>query len=243
VVTIITEVPEESCELEPEEKRQGVYRLVPFLTPTHECEDVPREVCSFGMLPGRPGERPLTTNWCYDPESEADLQAAGLSDSQETVPASIPIDPFLPPSDPFQFPQQELESLDYSDSLSQEEELPTYSPLAAREWDSLYYIPPALELSQALEAEEREGRTVGGPRGGKVDTRRPEEEEQEDLSFLQEFLDTVNQDQEEPEVRFGVTQRPEEGTEEQRRDQPGQEGRTPRPVQLADILPEVFRFP
>jgi hypothetical protein len=35
-------VPEESCDLVPQKTCRGVYRLVPFLKPTHTCKDVPR---------------------------------------------------------------------------------------------------------------------------------------------------------------------------------------------------------
>merc|ERR1719400_1403548 len=158
-------VPEEACDLQPQEKCQGVYKLVPFLSPTQECKQVPREVCTFGVLKGEPGEKPITTKWCYDPEAESDLLASGVSEEEDS--AAPPRGPFLPPTDSFQFPQQSLDPLDLEDFPESEEDslsLPTYSGYQgnSRERDNLFYIPPAPELSQALEEEDRAGRKVKG---------------------------------------------------------------------------------
>ena len=160
-------VPEEACDLQPQEKCQGVYKLVPFLSPSQECKQVPREVCTFGVLKGEPGEKPITTKWCYDPEAETDLLASGLSEDEDSAP-SPPRDPFLPPTDSFQFPQQTLDpldlDLDYPESEDDSLSLPTYTGgyqgRQGRERDNLFYIPPAPELSQALEEEDRAGRKV-----------------------------------------------------------------------------------
>ena len=250
-------VPEEACDLQPQEKCQGVYKLVPFLAPTQECKEVPREVCTFGVLKGQPGEKPLTTKWCYDPEAETDLLASGLSDEEDT--AFPPRDPFLPPTDSFQFPQQSLEPLeDYDDYPETEDDslsLPTYSGYQVnnRERDSLFYIPPAPELSQALEEEDREGRKVEDlKRQHKVGTKRLEEEQEEGLSFVEEFLETVKQDQEGPVgLRFG-DQLVDQGITDQNTNQSNkglvatidkQRSEADRPLKLNEIIPEVFQFP
>ena len=250
-------VPEEACDLQPQEKCQGVYKLVPFLSPTQECKQVPREVCTFGVLKGEPGEKPITTKWCYDPEAESDLLASGVSEEEDS--AAPPRDPFLPPTDSFQFPQQSLDPLDLEDFPESEEDslsLPTYSGYqgSSRERDNLFYIPPAPELSQALEEEDRAGRKVKERKKQKVGTRRPNEEQEEELSFLEEFLETVKQDQEGPvELAFGEKDQLEEenGRPDQVEKENGSkkvqastsEGQRPRPVQLNDIIPEVFQFP
>ncbi|QQP53221.1 Putative LOC101165754, partial [Caligus rogercresseyi] len=67
-VTSIIPVPEESCDLVPQETCKGVYKLVPYLVPESQCKDVPREVCSYGVKSTRIGEKPLVTKWCYDPK-------------------------------------------------------------------------------------------------------------------------------------------------------------------------------
>merc|ERR1712150_140641 len=45
-VTVVTEVPQETCNLEPQRECKHVTKLVPFLKPTEECVDIPKEVCS-----------------------------------------------------------------------------------------------------------------------------------------------------------------------------------------------------
>ncbi|XP_023336278.1 uncharacterized protein LOC111707406 [Eurytemora carolleeae] len=55
----ISTVPEESCDLVPQKTCKGVYKLVPFLQPTHQCKDVPREICTFGILSSKLGTAPL----------------------------------------------------------------------------------------------------------------------------------------------------------------------------------------
>merc|ERR1712083_1101688 len=123
--------------------------------------------------------------------------------------------------------------------------LPTYSGYqgSSRERDNLFYIPPAPELSQALEEEDRAGRKV-----------KERKEQEEELSFLEEFLETVKQDQEGPvELAFGEKDQLEEenGRTDQVEKENGSkkvqastsEGQRPRPVQLNDIIPEVFQFP
>ncbi|CAB4054599.1 unnamed protein product [Lepeophtheirus salmonis] len=67
-VTSIIPVPEESCDLVPQETCKGVYKLVPYLVPESQCKDVPREVCTYGVKSTRLGEKPIVTKWCYDPD-------------------------------------------------------------------------------------------------------------------------------------------------------------------------------
>merc|ERR1712156_566288 len=67
-ITTITEVPEESCDLNPIKTCQGVYRLVPFLQPVNKCKEVPREVCTFGFKAPTTEEKKITRKWCYDPK-------------------------------------------------------------------------------------------------------------------------------------------------------------------------------
>merc|ERR1711992_443142 len=44
--TIVQEVPEETCNLEPQRQCKHVTKLVPLLKPAEECVDIPKEVCS-----------------------------------------------------------------------------------------------------------------------------------------------------------------------------------------------------
>jgi len=72
MVDSLTQVPEETCDLQPQETCRPVTRLVPSLRPTQECATVPREVCT--LQPGQQEEvsRPLVTEWCLE---EPGLQA------------------------------------------------------------------------------------------------------------------------------------------------------------------------
>merc|ERR1712212_1138718 len=46
VQTVVQDKPKEECSLEPQRDCKHVTKLVPKLTPTEECVDVPKEVCS-----------------------------------------------------------------------------------------------------------------------------------------------------------------------------------------------------
>ena len=69
-VAAVREVPEESCDLVPTKVCRGVYRTLPYLEPTQQCEDVPKEICNFGFKSAVSGAKPLTIKWCYDPHNE-----------------------------------------------------------------------------------------------------------------------------------------------------------------------------
>merc|ERR1711962_652190 len=44
--TVVIEVSEETCNLEPQKECKHVTKLVPLLKPAEECVDIPKEVCS-----------------------------------------------------------------------------------------------------------------------------------------------------------------------------------------------------
>merc|ERR1719481_2259988 len=44
--TVVQDAPKENCSLEPQRTCKHVTKLVPKLTPTEECVDVPKEVCT-----------------------------------------------------------------------------------------------------------------------------------------------------------------------------------------------------
>ena len=65
-VAVVTEVPEESCDIIPSKICRTANKLVPHLEPVEKCDDSPREVCSFGLKPPTVLEKPLVTKWCYN---------------------------------------------------------------------------------------------------------------------------------------------------------------------------------
>lgn len=72
--TVVQEVPEETCNLEPQKTCKFVTKLVPLLKPAEECVDIPKEVCSRQRIP-RPDKepRPVVKKWCYVPTEESGL--------------------------------------------------------------------------------------------------------------------------------------------------------------------------
>merc|ERR1711936_296048 len=71
--TVVTEVPEETCTLEPQKTCKFVTKLVPLLKPVEECVDIPKEVCSRSRGNPRPVKKPVVKRWCYVPSEESGL--------------------------------------------------------------------------------------------------------------------------------------------------------------------------
>jgi len=73
VRTVVTDVPSEVCDLQPQRKCAHVTKLVPKLTPVEECVDVPKEVCQRKKGNPRTVFKPVTKTWCYTPTEESGL--------------------------------------------------------------------------------------------------------------------------------------------------------------------------
>jgi len=71
--TVVTEVPEETCNLEPQKSCKFVTKLVPLLKPQEECVDIPKEVCSRSRTNPRTVQKPVVKKWCYVPSEESGL--------------------------------------------------------------------------------------------------------------------------------------------------------------------------
>merc|ERR1712029_1134591 len=71
--TVVTEVPEESCNLEPRKECKHVTKLLPSLKPRDECVDIPKEVCSRSRTNPRKVKKPVVKKWCYKPTAESGL--------------------------------------------------------------------------------------------------------------------------------------------------------------------------
>jgi len=70
---VVTEVPEETCSLEPQKECKHVTKLVPLLKPAEECVDIPKEVCSRSRTNPRKVQKPVVKKWCYVPTAESGL--------------------------------------------------------------------------------------------------------------------------------------------------------------------------
>ena len=66
-IASLVDVPEEICDLNPQKTCKFVTKLVPSLSPKHECTMVPREVCTLKFTQPRQVPKPLMTKWCLDP--------------------------------------------------------------------------------------------------------------------------------------------------------------------------------
>jgi len=73
VKTVVTDIPQEVCDLQPQRQCSHVTKLVPKLTPVEECVDVPKEVCHKTKGNPRTVLRPVTKKWCYTPSQESGL--------------------------------------------------------------------------------------------------------------------------------------------------------------------------
>lgn len=71
--TVIQEVPEENCNLEPQRSCKHITKLVPLLKPQEECVDIPKEVCSRSRTNPRKVQKPVVKKWCYVPTKESGL--------------------------------------------------------------------------------------------------------------------------------------------------------------------------
>ena len=67
----VVDVPEEVCDLNPQKICKFKNKLVPRLTPKHECTIVPKETCILKFTTPTPVDKPLLTKWCLDPTAPA----------------------------------------------------------------------------------------------------------------------------------------------------------------------------
>jgi len=70
-IASLVDVPEETCDLNPQKTCRYVTKLVPRLSPTHECTIVPKETCILKFSPPQQVDKPLLTKWCLDPTPAA----------------------------------------------------------------------------------------------------------------------------------------------------------------------------
>ena len=99
VVTVVSEVPEESCDIAPSKVCKSAAQLVPHLAPVETCSDLPRQICSFGVKSTTVTEKPLITKWCFDPADEAedlprppDFSALDADSAPDLPPQLSPIE-------------------------------------------------------------------------------------------------------------------------------------------------------
>ena len=88
ITASVVDVPEEICELNPQKTCRFVTKLVPKLSPIHECTIVPKETCTLKFTQPQQVEQDLPTRWCLDPtparsgESYEESNSVGLPISE-----------------------------------------------------------------------------------------------------------------------------------------------------------------
>jgi hypothetical protein len=63
VIASLVDVPEEVCDLNPQQTCRFVTKLVPKLSPKHECTIVPKETCTLKFSQPKQVPKPLLTRW------------------------------------------------------------------------------------------------------------------------------------------------------------------------------------
>jgi len=71
VIASLVDVPEEVCDLNPQKTCRYVTKLVPSLSPEHQCTIVPKETCILKFSQPEQVPQPLLTKWCLDPTEPA----------------------------------------------------------------------------------------------------------------------------------------------------------------------------
>merc|ERR1719244_815022 len=82
-VDTLVEVPEESCDLNPQKTCRLATKLVPSLSPKHECTKVPKETCVLKFSTPERSKGPLKTEWCLDESPVESGQSYGDNTVQE----------------------------------------------------------------------------------------------------------------------------------------------------------------
>ena len=106
VVASLVDVPQEVCDLNPVKTCRFATKLVPHLSPTHQCTIVPREVCVLKYSTPRQVTKPLISKWCLDTsedptasQSSEESKAVGEGGEDGPVDPAGPVDP-VDPADP-----------------------------------------------------------------------------------------------------------------------------------------------
>jgi len=69
--TQMQQIPEEDCDIQPEEQCHMEATLVPRLVPKPNCVKVPKEVCVNSRINPRVVKKPVIKEWCYRPSDLA----------------------------------------------------------------------------------------------------------------------------------------------------------------------------
>ena len=105
VITSLLDVPEETCDLNPQQTCRFQTKLVPRLKPVAECTTIPKEVCNLKFTQPQEVDKPLKTKWCLDPTpaepgeqyEESNALGAPFGSASNSVPFVAPTPPKAKP--------------------------------------------------------------------------------------------------------------------------------------------------
>ncbi|XP_040570802.1 uncharacterized protein [Lepeophtheirus salmonis] len=90
VITSLIDVPEEVCDLNPQKTCRFQTKLVPKLSPKHECTVFPQEICHLKFSQAAPVTKTLRTKWCQDPTPPSPGES--YEENENTPPLITTID-------------------------------------------------------------------------------------------------------------------------------------------------------
>ena len=91
VVTSVTEIPEEVCDINPEKICRFSTKLVPSLSPEKQCTIIPKETCQLTFSNPTPTTKTLLTKWCLDEPELPSYSGNSLDEeflTKDNVPAA-----------------------------------------------------------------------------------------------------------------------------------------------------------
>ena len=91
-VASLLDVPQEVCDLNPVKTCRFATKLVPHLTPIHQCTMVPKEVCVLKFDTPKQVQKPLVSRWCLDtslPATQKDQRSQLDQEMQQSVKQSL----------------------------------------------------------------------------------------------------------------------------------------------------------
>lgn len=98
VITTLIDIPEETCDLNPQKTCRFQTKLIPKLKPIAECTTIPKEVCTLKFTQPEEIDKALKTKWCLDPTSakpddqnkEPDDQESGVGIENNDITVTKP---------------------------------------------------------------------------------------------------------------------------------------------------------
>ena len=89
MVDTLVDVPEETCDLNPQKSCRLVTRLVPSLRPKLECTVVPQDNCNLKFTSPKQTSKPLRTEWCLDQRQEGEVKLQNPSSLDRRTPRRL----------------------------------------------------------------------------------------------------------------------------------------------------------